>query len=131
MASKSASNRRSPGNKRSNKPTSVYDQEAGAPEDALAYEHGYYDEGEETEGNYVAQASERVRGMTRGREGRIVVAALASGFAVGTIIGCVIASSRQRQPSWTDRLACEGLGRRLLDRLSSAMPEALTEKFGR
>ena len=83
------------------------------------------------EAGYMTQATESVRQMTRGREGRVVVAALAGGFAIGAVIGCVIATSRRREPSWSDRLACEGLGRNLLDRLASIMPESVSEKFGR
>jgi hypothetical protein len=132
MASKSASNRRSPANKNTaNTATPRRNEDDYALEDSLAYEHGFADENNEEEGGYIAQTTECVRSMTRGREGRIVVAALASGFAIGAAIGCVIAASHQRKATWTDRLACEGLGRRLLERLSSAMPESLTEKFGR
>lgn len=125
MASKSV-NRRSPKTSKPAAPT--YQDEADLPEDAMAYEpHEYADD----EAGYITQATEGVREMTRGREGRVVVAALAGGFAIGAVIGCVIASSRQRQPSWTDRLACEGLGRSLLDRLAGIMPESLSEKFSR
>jgi hypothetical protein len=133
MASKSASNSRSAGSKNSAKSSATrYDADVTAPEDALAFEQNYYDDGEEDDAGYMTEASDRVREMTRGREGRIVVAALASGFAIGTVIGCVIANSRQRQqPSWTDRLACEGLGRSMLDRLASVMPESISEKLHR
>jgi hypothetical protein len=133
MASKSASNRRSNGSKSSAKSSApLYEADAAAPEDALAYEQNYYDEGNEDDADYMTEAAEHVREMSRGREGRIVVAALAGGFAIGTVIGCVIASSRQRQqPSWTDRLACEGLGRSMLDRLAGVMPESISEKLYR
>jgi hypothetical protein len=129
MASKSA-NRRSP--KTSPKPVtptyqSTYQDDADLPEDAMAYEPHEDDD----ESGYITQATDRVREMTLGREGRVVVAALVGGFAIGTAIGCVLAGSRQRRQSWSDRLACEGLGRSLLDRLSNMMPESLSEKFGR
>jgi hypothetical protein len=127
MASPKPANRRPKTTTKAAAP--IYQHEADLPEDAMAYEP-HDDEGDEESG-YMTQATDRVREMTHGREGRIVVAALASGFAIGAVIGCVIAGSRQRQPSWTDRLACEGLGRSLLDRLASVMPEGLSEKFGR
>jgi hypothetical protein len=69
--------------------------------------------------------------MTAGREGRVVVGALVGGFAIGAAIGCIIASSRTRQSSWSDRLACEGLGRQLLDRIGNALPDSITEKLHR
>lgn len=95
----------------------------------MAYEP--HEDASDEEVGYMTQATESVREMTRGREGRVVIAALAGGFAIGAVIGCVIATSRRREPSWTDRLACEGLGRSLLDRLAGVMPEGLSEKFGR
>ena len=92
MASKSA-NRRSP--KTSPKPPApTYQDEADLPEDAMAYEPHEYEADEEA--GYMTQATESVRQMTRGREGRVVVAALAGGFAIGAVIGCVIATSRRR-----------------------------------
>ena len=134
MASKSASNRRSTASKNSARPMTPHnDEDEYALEDSHAYEHGFIpddDDDEENETGYVSRASARVREFTHHREGRIVVAALASGFAIGAVIGCVIANSRAPKQSWTDRLACEGLGRRLLDRLGSAIPESISERFG-
>jgi hypothetical protein len=133
MASKSTTNRRTAASKNSTNPKpSPYDEDEDALEDALAYEHGFADDDdEEEEAGYVARANACVHEFTRRREGRVVVAALASGFAIGVLIGGVIASSRERKTSWTDRLACEGLGRRLLDRLGSAIPESFAERLGR
>ncbi|MGE3243892.1 MAG: hypothetical protein AB7G28_14765 [Pirellulales bacterium] len=131
MASRTNSKRREPAPK--NSPAVDYDPDDDALEDSLAYEHGFLpDEDEEESPGYLQQASDRVRGLTHQREGRVVIAALAGGFAIGAAIGCVIANSRHRKESWTDRLACEGLGRRLLDRIgtfSSSLPESITEKF--
>jgi hypothetical protein len=138
MASKSTTNRRTASSSHdssnnSTKPKSPqYDEEEDLAEDALAYEHGFADDDdEEEEAGYVERANACVREYTRQREGRVVVTALASGFAIGVLIGGVIASSRERKTSWTDRLACEGLGRRLLDRLGSALPESISERLGR
>jgi hypothetical protein len=133
MASKSTSGRRATASKNTAQHVSPRrDEDDDALEDALAYEHGFFrDEDEESEPGYLSRASARVRELTHQREGRIVVAALASGFAIGAVIGCVIASSRERQQTWSDRLACEGLGKRLLDRLGSAVPESISERFGR
>lgn len=135
MASKSASNRRSPAAKKSQPVATQYDPDDEAAEDSLAYEHEFLpDQDEEEETGYLAQASHRVRELAHQREGRVVVAAIASGFAIGVLIGGVIASSRGRKETWTDRLACEGLGRKLLDRigsLSSSLPDSITDRFTR
>jgi hypothetical protein len=133
MASKSASNRRSTASKNSARPMTPRNDTSGYDTDeyALEDEHGFVDDEEEhSEAGYLSRASARVRELTHHREGRVVVAALASGFAIGAVIGCVIANSRAPKQSWTDRLACEGLGRRLLDRLGSAIPESISERFG-
>jgi hypothetical protein len=136
MASKTNSKR--PANAPKNPPAANYDPDDEAAEDALAYEHGFLPDEDEEESpgsespGYLEQASERVRQLTHQREGRVVIAALAGGFAIGAAIGCVIASSRNRKETWTDRLACEGLGRRLLDRIgsfSNSLPDSITEKF--
>jgi hypothetical protein len=133
MASKSTTNRGAAASNNSTKPKSPpYDEDENLAEDALAYEHGFADDDdEEEEAGYVERANACVREYARQREGRVVVAALASGFAIGVLIGGVIASSRERKTSWTDRLACEGLGRRLLDRLGNAVPESISERLGR
>jgi hypothetical protein len=132
MASKPASNRRSPAPKKSQPVATQYDPDDDAAEDSLAYEHEFLpDEDEEGEAGYLAQASQHVRALTHQREGRVVVAALATGFAIGAAIGCVIAGSHQRKATWSDRLACEGLGRRLLDRIGSTLPESIAEKLHR
>jgi hypothetical protein len=138
MAAKSPSNRRSPANKNTTKASSqqhdtssIDEADDYAIEDSLAYEHGFSDDDEEEEAGYLEQAAEQARSMTRGREGRVVVAALASGFAIGAAIGCLIAGSSQHKVTWSERLACEGLGRSMLDRLASVMPESITEKLHR
>jgi hypothetical protein len=132
MASKSASKRRPSAStnpaKRSTPQSNEVDETL---EDSLAYEHGFADDEEEEGTGYVTRATEQVRHMTAGREGRVVVGALVGGFAIGAAIGCIIASSRTRQSSWSDRLACEGLGRQLLDRIGNALPDSITEKLHR
>ena len=88
-------------------------------------------EEDESEAGYLERATSGIREITHKREGRVVVAALATGFAIGAAIGCVIAGTRQRQQTWSDRLACEGLGRRMLDRLSSMVPDSISDKIHR
>jgi hypothetical protein len=130
MASKSASNRRATAPKKSLAAATQYAEDE-TMEDSLAYEHDFLPDEDEEEHGYLQQASERVRNLAYQREGRVVVAAIASGFAIGILIGGVIASSRGRKETWTDRLACEGLGRRLLDRIGSSLPDSITERFTR
>lgn len=131
MASKSASNRRkSPPGK---SPAAVdYGMDDQSMEESQAYQHGFLpEEGDDESTGYLQQASERVRELTYEREGRVVVGALAAGFVIGAAIGCAIATTRKQNESWSDRLAYEGLGRRLLERIGSSLPESISERFGR
>lgn len=130
MAAKSPTNRRSTNQKKSQPVDPLQDEYDHPLEDALAYEHAAHADDEDDAG-YLERATSGIRELTRQREGRVVVAALATGFAIGAAIGCVIAGSRQRQQTWSDRLACEGLGRRLLDRLSSMVPDSISDKIHR
>jgi hypothetical protein len=131
MASKSTATRRA--NRPKKVSPAVEDNVDEAMEDSLAYQRGFLPDEEEAgaPAGYLQQASNRIRELTYDREGRVVVGALAAGFVIGAAIGCVIAGARERNQSWSDRLACEGLGRRLLDRISSRLPESLTEKLHR
>lgn len=81
--------------------------------------------------DYMSRGASQVREMTRDHEGTAVMVALAAGFGIGLLIGGAIAASHTRPQRWTDRIAAEGMGRRLMERLEHMMPEALTERFGR
>lgn len=130
MASKSASNRRSPAPKNTPSKSARQFEDEEALEDSLAYEHGFDDDDEESEAGLMARASAGIRELTHEREGRVVVAALAGGFAIGVLIGGLIAHAHAREQTWSERLAHEGLGRRLLDRIGNAIPESISERFG-
>ena len=89
--------------------------------------------GEMAEGasGYMSRGVSQVREMTRDHEGTAVLVALAAGFGVGLLIGAALASSQSRPRSWKDRIAAEGIGRHLLQRVESLIPEALAERLGR
>jgi hypothetical protein len=77
--------------------------------------------------DYVSRGTSQVREMTRDHEGTAVLVALAAGFGVGLLIGASLGSSQSRPQTWRDRIAAEGLGRRLLERVEGMMPGALTD----
>lgn len=81
--------------------------------------------------DYLSHGTSQIRNLTRDHEGTTVLVAMAAGFGVGLLIGKLASSYESRPRSWTDRIAAEGLGRRLLDRVESMIPEVLTERFGR
>jgi ElaB/YqjD/DUF883 family membrane-anchored ribosome-binding protein len=85
-------------------------------------------ESDESHGMMAERASQVVD-YAREHQGRVVLAALATGFSVGLLLGGLMGRPRSKT-SWTDRLACEGVGRRLLDRIESLLPESITDRLG-
>jgi hypothetical protein len=96
------------------------------------HEHGALSPMRDEVSGYVARGASQIRELTREREGAAVLVALAAGFGVGLVIGSALAGSRQRRPrTWIDRIAAEGLGRRLMERIESLVPEALADRLSR
>jgi hypothetical protein len=81
--------------------------------------------------DYLSRGTEHLGQMTRGHEGQAMLVALAAGFGIGFVIGCTMVSANRRPRTWGNRIAAEGLGRKLLDRIERALPEAITEHFGK
>jgi hypothetical protein len=79
---------------------------------------------------FVSRGASQFGELTRDREGTAVLIALAAGFGIGFLIGSALAPEPKPQ-RWSDRLAAEGIGRRLLERVESMIPEALAERLGR
>ena len=70
-----------------------------------------------------------MRELVRDREGKAVLVALAAGIGVGLMIGSAFGQSHRQPQSWRDRIAAEGFGRRLMERIESLIPEAVTQHF--
>jgi hypothetical protein len=70
----------------------------------------------------------QIRELTHGREGRAVVAALATGFSLGVVLGGVIAGSRRRK-GWPEKVADEGYLRQLLERIEQLVPDSISKKL--
>jgi hypothetical protein len=81
--------------------------------------------------DYVSRGRTQVREMTRDHEGAAVLVALAAGFGVGLLIGAALASAQSRPQTWRDRIAAEGLGRRLLEGVEEMIPDTLTNLMRR
>lgn len=85
---------------------------------------------------YVSRGYERMsdemRECTREHEGSALFVSLAAGFGVGLCLGSMLMSSRRTKPTrWRDRMTAEGIGRRIMDRLESIVPEALADRLGK
>lgn len=81
--------------------------------------------------SYLDRGNQQFREMVADHEGQAVFVALAAGFGIGLAIGYGLGGSSDRPDRWTDRIAAEGLGRRLLERVDSLLPEAITSRFAK
>jgi len=81
------------------------------------------------EEGYLERGNQQLRDMMEDHEGQTVLVGLALGFGIGLAIGYSMGGSSEPQ-RWTDRIAAEGVGRRLLERIDSLLPESITNKLG-
>ena len=91
------------------------------------HEYGYMGAMAEQASDYVARGASRVRELTRDREGTAVAVALAAGIGRGLDGRRARWCGLTQQRSWRDRVAAEGFGRRLMDRIEGLIPDALAE----
>jgi len=90
-----------------------------------------FDENEEQDDEgYFSRKASQVAEYSREHQGRVVLTALVTGFSIGLFLGGLLAHSK-KQESWSDRLAAEGLGKRLMERVDSLLPQAVAERLGR
>jgi ElaB/YqjD/DUF883 family membrane-anchored ribosome-binding protein len=79
---------------------------------------------------YLSQSASHVQDFVRERAGTATLVALGAGLGVGLLIGIALRSSQSRPRSWRERLAAEGIGRRLLEHAESVFPEVLSKRLG-
>jgi len=79
--------------------------------------------------DYVAQGASQVQECVRDYSGTAVVVSLVAGFGIGLAIGKALSGAHSEPQTWRDRIAAEGLGRRLMDSIESIIPDALAEHF--
>lgn len=79
--------------------------------------------------SFLARGNEQLRDLVEDHEGQTVLAALALGFGIGIVIGYSLGGGPEPKERWTDRIAAEGVGRRLLARIDSLLPESISSKF--
>jgi hypothetical protein len=81
--------------------------------------------------DYWTQGEDYMRELVRDREGTAIMVALAAGVGVGLVIGASLGRSHREPRSWRERLAAEGFGRRIMDRIEGMIPDALAEHFAK
>jgi sugar (pentulose or hexulose) kinase len=80
---------------------------------------------------YWEQGRESVEECMTGREGAAVLMAAAAGIGVGLVVGAALGRSHKQQLTWRDRVTAEGFGRRLMERIESMIPDALSDHFSK
>jgi len=80
---------------------------------------------------YWEEGRDQMQECIRGREGAAVLMAAAAGLGIGLIVGASLGRSHKQQLSWRDRVMAEGFGRRLMERIESMIPEALSDHFSK
>src|SRR4051794_22157347 len=79
--------------------------------------------------DYVSEGASQVQECIRDYSGTAVLVSLVAGFGIGLAIGKALSGAHSEPETWRDRIAAEGLGRRLMDRIESMIPDALAEHF--
>jgi len=79
--------------------------------------------------DYVAQGASQVQECIRDYSGTAVVVSLVAGFGIGLAIGKALSGAHSEPQTWRDRIAAEGLGRRLMESIDSIIPDALSQHF--
>jgi hypothetical protein len=78
---------------------------------------------------YWSEGRDQMQECIRGREGTAVLMAAAAGLGVGLVVGAALGRSHREQLTWRDRVTAEGFGRRLMERIESMIPDALSDHF--
>src|SRR5687767_3115511 len=86
---------------------------------------------EAQEDTFQSRVASQIHGFTDEQPGTALLVALGAGLGVGLLIGIALRTPQTRQRSWHDRLLAEGIGRRLLERAESLLPDAVMERLNR
>jgi hypothetical protein len=81
--------------------------------------------------DYVSGSAAQMQECIRDHAGASVAVSLLAGFGIGLVIGHAISGSSGERRTWRDRIAAEGLGRRLMERFEAMIPDAISEHFGK
>jgi hypothetical protein len=80
---------------------------------------------------YISRGASQTQECIREHSGASVAVSLVAGFGIGILVGRALSKPRQEPMSRRYRAAAEGVGRRLMDRIESMIPDALAEHFGK
>jgi len=133
MASKQMSNQRHPQNTSKGEQSSQGERwpSMDTAQEYMESAQDYASDVADKASEYWSHGREQMRGMVRGHEGTAVLLAAAAGVGVGLVIGAALGHSHAEHQSFYARRTAENFGRRLMDRIESMIPEALSEHFTR
>jgi hypothetical protein len=89
------------------------------------------EESEQQEDTYQSRVSSQLHDFTDEQPGTALLLALGAGLGVGLLIGMALQPPQPRRRTLRDRFLAEGLGRRLLERAESLLPDAVAERLNR
>lgn len=81
--------------------------------------------------DYISRGASQTQECIRDHSGASVALSLVAGFGIGILVGRALSKPQQQPMSRRYRAAAEGVGRRLMDRIESMIPETLAEHFGK
>jgi hypothetical protein len=81
--------------------------------------------------DYVAQGASEVQECIREHSVASIAFSLAAGFGVGFLIGRALGMPHHEPRSSRYRIAAEGVGHRLMDRIEAMLPNAMAEYLGK
>ncbi len=76
---------------------------------------------------YMERGKDQLREIMQDNAGRTVLISLAAGFGLGLVIGQALGGSPRSSSKWSDRIAAEGLGRKLMEGVEGILPDAVSK----
>ena len=81
--------------------------------------------------DYASRGASEVQECIREHSVTSIAISLAAGFGIGFLIGRALGMPHPEPRSRRYRMAAEGMGHRLMERIEAVLPNAIAERFGK